>query len=281
MKKYKVCKLINGDVISPFKNYNYGKESDLFGKLLKFDFDSCDEECSFGFYATDVDGIIYSLNKHKTCVVYEVEVGGKEKIFNKYKQRFSEATFIRRLSDEEIRTIIKEQSNKMDWNYMEACFPVIPVEIDIPFNKERALELLKLWNSVRDSVGNSVWDSVGYSVRNSVWDSVGYSVRNSVWDSVWDSVWYSVRNSVWGVGNSVRNSVWAYISSFFPNIKKWNGIDHVEGTNPFQSGIDLWNMGLVPSFDGNIWRLHKGNKMEVVLEISSKELMDTRVEKRG
>jgi hypothetical protein len=71
-----------------------------------------------------------------------------------------------------------------------------------------------VWNSVRDSVRDSVWASVRDSVWNSVWDSVwdsawdsvrasvGDSVRNSVWnsvrDSVWDSVWDSVRNSVWG-----------------------------------------------------------------------------------
>ena len=26
---------------------------------------------------------------------------------------------------------------------------------------------------------------------------------------------------------------------------------------PFQPCIDLWNLGLVPSFDGTTWRLHK------------------------
>ena len=49
-------------------------------------------------------------------------------------------------------------------------------------------------------------------------------------------------------------------------------IEHKEGVNPFQSSIDLWHMGLVPSFDGGIWRLHKGNNAEVVLEISEEEL---------
>jgi len=66
--------------------------------------------------------------------------------------------------------------------------------------------------------------------------------------------------------------VWAYISSLFPNIKKWKYIEHKEGVNPFQSSIDLWHMGLVPSFDGKVWRLHKGKKAEVVLEISEEEL---------
>ncbi len=41
-----------------------------------------------------------------------------------------------------------------------------------------------VWASVRDSVGDSVWNSVWASVRASVGVSVGDSVRASVWDSV-------------------------------------------------------------------------------------------------
>ena len=100
------------------------------------------------------------------------------------------------------------------------------------------------------------WDSVGYSVRDSVGDSVGDSVRYSVWDSVWDSV---------------GASVWAYISSFF-QLDQWKGIEHEKGVNPFQSGIDLWESGFVPSFDGKVWRLHSGTDAKVVYEISVEDL---------
>jgi hypothetical protein len=51
-------------------------------------------------------------------------------------------------------------------------------------------------------------------------------------------------------------SVWAYISDFF-TIANWKYIDHEPCKNPFQPCIDLWNLGLVPSFDGTTWRLHK------------------------
>ena len=74
------------------------------------------------------------------------------------------------------------------------------------------------------------------------------------------------------VGASVWDLVWAYASSLFPNIKKWKGINHADGVNPFQSGIDLWMMGLIPSYDGKVWRLHKGEKMDVVLKISKEDL---------
>ena len=269
MKKYKVCRLGDGVVVSPFKGHVYGTEKELFGKKLTFAFDDSKKECSEGFYATDADGIIYSLNKYPDCKVYEVEVGGKERIFDAYKQRYSEATFVRRLTPAAVRKIIKEQSDKMDWKYFEACYPIDPRKINVPFDREKVLSLLRAWDSVLDSIRASVGASVWDSVWNSVWDSAWASVRDSVWDSVWNSVWDSARASV---GASAWDSVRAYISSLFPNITKWLYIDHEEGVNPFQSGIDLWMMGLIPSYDGKVWRLHKGEKMGVVLEISKEDL---------
>lgn len=69
----------------------------------------------------------------------------------------------------------------------------------------------------------------------------------------WNSVWDSVRNSV---GNSVWDSVWAYSYSFF---KINYGYD-------FSPCVHLWEMGLVPSFDGKIWRLHGDRNGRVVWE---------------
>lgn len=80
------------------------------------------------------------------------------------------------------------------------------------------------------------------------------------WDSVWDSVW----NSVW-------DSVWGYTSSFF-DIEEWKYIDHEPGENPFQCCIDLWERGLVPSFDGEIWRLH-GDGGFVIYKINKENLI--------
>ena len=96
------------------------------------------------------------------------------------------------------------------------------------------IKLLKNWSSV--------WDSVRDSVRN----SIGDSVRNSVWNSVWDSVW---------------DSVLAYISSFF-DIKYKYG---------FSSAIQLWESGLIPSFDGKTWRLHSGEKADIIYEWTPKK----------
>ena len=75
------------------------------------------------------------------------------------------------------------------------------------------------------------------------------SVRSSVWDYVWTSVGDSVKASVW-------DSVWAYFSSFLD----------VEYKFDCSSAIKLWESGLVPSFDGTTWRLHSGEKADVVFE---------------
>ena len=127
------------------------------------------------------------------------------------------------------------------------------------------LELLRQWISVWTSVWASVSSSVGASVSSSVWDSVwnsvGSSVGSSVGDSVWDSVWTSVGDSVWNsvgnsVGSSVSSSVRAYISSFFdlPEFEKYKCL------------VILWEQGLVPSFDGKVWRLHGGKDAKVLWE---------------
>jgi len=178
--------------------------------------------------------------------------------------------------------VVKEYKNLdriLGFKYSEAINPINPFKLLPPTITKKHIGLVEQWANVWDSACPSVWDSVWDSVRDSVWDSVRNSVRDSVRDSVWDSVrdsvwdsacpsvWDSVRDSacpsVWdSVRNSVREGVWnsvgAYTSSLFPDIQKWEYIDHPLGENPFTPCIKLWRMGLVPSFDGKTWRLHGG-----------------------
>ena len=138
-------------------------------------------------------------------------------------------------------------------NLEEARNPINPFEIDPPKKiTDEHIELVRQWNSVGASVVASVGASVGNSVRNSVWNSVGASVRNSVWNSVRNSVGNSVGNSVW-------DSVWAYIGSFF-KLPQW------EKGYPYQFIVELWKMGLVPSYDGKTWRLHGGKDAKILWE---------------
>jgi hypothetical protein len=69
------------------------------------------------------------------------------------------------------------------------------------------------------------------------------------------------------VGASVR----AYNGSLFSNIKEWKYVDYnnklfKKGKYPFQPAVDLWKMGLVPSYDNvnKIWRLHGGKNASIL-----------------
>ena len=61
--------------------------------------------------------------------------------------------------------------------------------------------------------------------------------------------WDSVRASVWA-------SVEAYTSSFF----------EIKYEHDFSPVVALWEMGLVPSYDGKAWRLHGGKGAAVLWE---------------
>ena len=113
-------------------------------------------------------------------------------------------------------------------NLKEARNPIHPFKIKPPKITQKHIDLLKNWNSVRDSVGGSVRDSV-------------------------------------------RDSVGGYYGSLFTNINKWEYVDRrkkcFKGLNyPFQSVVDLWKQGLVPSYDGEKWRLHGGKNAKVLWE---------------
>jgi hypothetical protein len=65
--------------------------------------------------------------------------------------------------------------------------------------------------------------------------------------------WASVRASV-------RDSVGVYLSSFFSITYKLD----------FSPAVKLWEMGLVPSFDGKKWRLHGKEKADILWKESPK-----------
>ena len=124
-------------------------------------------------------------------------------------------------------------------------------KVETPTNEQ--IGWLKEWASVRPSIWYSLRVSLKTSVGYSIWDSV----RDSLWDSLWDSVWNSFLGSFWDSSiGSVWDSVSAYASSFF-------SIDYAHDFSP---ATKLWESGLVPSFDGKTWRLHSGEKAEVVYE---------------
>jgi hypothetical protein len=287
MKLYKVLKHIDGKLVSPFQEYEYKPGRGY----ICVDFDpNPAEDCSRGYYATDIDGIIYSFRNLPGYEVWEVEVGGKSVEVDQFKRRYERITLLRQIPLEEVRTLAEAEEEKIGYKLSEALFPVNPLKIEAGPVTDEEIELLKKWaslirnsvwvsirdsiwdsicdsilNSVSDSILNSVSDSIWVSVCDSILDSVCDSILNSVCDSIRDSVCDSIRDSIW---DSVRDSAEAYISSFYPGIKTWKHFDHPEGENPFQPAITLWHKGFVPSFDGKTWRLHAGEEAKVVWERS-------------
>jgi hypothetical protein len=149
--------------------------------------------------------------------------------------------------------------------------PIHPFKIKPPKITQKHLDLLKEWDTVgatvratvrdtvratvRDTVGDTVWDTV----RVTVGDTVGDTVRDTVWDTVWDTVGATVGATVW-------DTVWAYIGSMF-SIKKWKYCEKVKVKGyPFNSVVKLWKMGLVPSYDGKVWRLHGSPNAKILWE---------------
>ena len=188
------------------------------------------------------------------CSAYLVE--GKPYVKDDNKCGFKQLRVIKELDPKEL----------FQWDYELACNPVHPFKIKPPKITKKHLALLRQWDSVRHSARGSVWYSVWDSAWYSVWGSVGYSVWASAWDSVGGSVWNSARDSVGhSVWDSVGDSAWGYLGFMFKDaIEDWKYVNHKKGEYPFQPAVDLWNMGLVPSFDGNVWRLHGGKNAEIL-----------------
>ena len=278
MKLYKILTKVGDEYYSPFQNYYYGTLKEFLNKEFVCDnFDISDKECSNGFYATEIQGLIYT-NLSNNKVVFEVEMSDNNTKFSDYKWRWEKQTFLRELSLEEAKELVKKESNKMDWDYYNMMFPKNPLEVKSKITNKHKLLLQQwgsVWNLAWDSVGDSVWSLAWNSVRGLVWQSIQVSVRALVGESVRNLIQVSVEDSV---GDSVMASIAAYISSAFPNIKKWKYIEHEEGVNPFQSCVNLWNDNIIPSFDGTTWRLHSGPKAEIIFEITKEELQNSNFE---
>ncbi len=209
------------------------------------------------------------------CSAFRVE--GKPECGDAKKWGFTELAIL-----EEIMDLDK----LFGWKYSEALKPIHPLKGKPKKHiAKQHIQSLKEWASAGPSVRASVGASVGDSVGASVGPSAGASVRASIWASVGDSVGASVGPSagasvgasIWAsVGDSVGASVGAYIGSLFPEIKNWKYIKHNAGEYPYRGVVELWKQGLIPSFDGRLWRLHSGKDATIVFEISKDELREVK-----
>lgn len=254
MKKYKVLNMSKlGRFRSPFQAYTYGCIEDFLGKRkICRDFDSdIKKDCAKGFYATDVDGIIYSLNSHEGNKVFEVKVGGKSVVFDKYKQRFKKQKIIREIPDCELKDLIRAESDKMGWNYYEACFPVNPRNPVRAYDKERATSLLEWWKEIY----KKPLDRTSFNrVNNMLWE---IALNDLDFYAVFRSVLYSANNCL-GLSKTgwEKAQIAAYSSSLLGEHKsKIIEADlcvvlDVPSISPL---IELWKMGLQLVAPGEKW----------------------------
>ena len=228
---YKLTRPDGFDFYSGIINYR-----ENIGKIIRItDFDSSEKGvCGKGLHASSNPNDCF-IGAKIPCAAFKV-MGISPIARDRQKTRYKAVKVI-----EEIYDLDK----LFGWRYAEVINPINPLKIVPPKIIDKQIDLLRKWHSVRHSVRHSV----GHSVWYSIWDSVG--------DTVGDSVRHSVRHSV-------GHSIGAYIGSLFLSIKKWKYIVHKKGRYPFQPAVDLWKMGLIPSFDGDIWRLHGGEKADIL-----------------
>ena len=142
-------------------------------------------------------------------------------------------------------------------------------EADIYLLKEWA----KQWGTTRPSIWNSVCKDVegyvGISIRASIIQSLGESLGFAI-DPYTCSIYFkegsaieSIKSTIGYAGwDAIRGSVWnaigAYLDSLFTT--------YPGRPNMFPECVDLWKRGFVPTFDGDVWRLHSGKKAKIVYE---------------
>ena len=225
-KMYKILVERDGEYLSPFKTFNYGRLEEFIGKEMSTNCSMSDDDCDSGFYATPLQGLVYTNLARKGSTVFEVEMGGINKKFNEFKHRFTTQKFLRIVPIEELKELVIKVN--VGYDLYHALWPVNPLDILNDPSDEDWKELDK-WDSVRASVRASV--------RNYVWDSVRYSVSDSEA---------------------------AYVGSLFPAIKKWKHIEHEEGVYPFQSAVNLWNRGFIPVKVEGKWGLYSSKLKKII-----------------
>lgn len=240
--------------------------SDGKGKIYYFDWE-LREKCLSGELKLEPDS-------HTSIADHFGFKGKEEDTLNKYEYNPLTKKFqIDKLNNTDDSENVRKQCLKLNFKKIIPQLiikPIVHPFNDIPEVKKvtiKDIELLKQWNSMWNSMWNSVWISVEDSAGISVGNFVGISVEDSAGNSVRNSVRISAGNSAW---ISVRNYVGAYIGSFF-TLQEWKYIKCKKGIYPYQCAVDLWMKGLVPSYDGKIWRLHTGKDAKIIYESGENE----------
>jgi hypothetical protein len=265
-----LLKVLDVGMRSPYQGFQY--ELNKWYHCEDFDTDP-KEDCSRGYYATDVEGLPYAYRPF--LVIWWCEVDGRSVEYDIYKRRYERIRITHRADLAEIKQMAIDREKTCGYKLSEVIFPFNPFtvytekEVTEKIVTPQIIKKLNEWKTALETVLETVWGPVWGPAWGPAWETawgpvletVRETVRGPVLETVRETVREFIREIAW---ESIPNIISTYISSFFPGIEKWYGIEHEPGVNPFQSGVDLWRAGFVPSFDGKTWRLHAGPKATVV-----------------
>lgn len=115
-----------------------------------------------------------------------------------------------------------------------------------------ALGFLHEWKAIIGNIDNMLYDTV--------YETIMFTVRGVIHDQLMSSIWDVIRsqteeNDFCYCYESAFETVIGYLSSFFV-FQKWNNFKEGSDVNPYLPCIHLWEMGLVPVFNGRQWNLH-------------------------
>jgi hypothetical protein len=102
-------------------------------------------------------------------------------------------------------------------------------------------------SKLSDIVFDLIWsDNIGKSMKNNIYDRIRYAKSN-----------YLEANQIW---NECHDTILDFVMFYADSMLDYK--------YPFELDyiINLWNAGLVPSFDGTTWRLHSGSDADIVYE---------------
>ena len=114
------------------------------------------------------------------------------------------------------------------------------------------LELLHGWESVIDTIDDSLSDIAYETIISTVHETMNDQILSIIWDKIKAE---TDESDFCYCYESVFEAVLGYLSSFFV-FKKWTNSEENSNINPYQPCISLWEMGIVPVFNGRQWSLH-------------------------
>ena len=209
----------------------------------------------------------YAHDSHSSiCYYYNLE----EDVCNKYEYN----PLTKEFKIDQMNSNVDDRVQAEEWvrelNFKKIVKPLIIKDVVNPLTNlpeykdhinDKIIMLLKDWNSVQPSITRHIDESMIEYVGNTPKDMTYKLVARSM------SLIMSLDKYNHEVATSITSARMAYMGSFFDIPYRVN----IESLNK------LWNMGLLPSFDGIFWRLHSGENANIVAKISRNDLRNFNV----